>query len=50
MVEWYRAFAGIDAIIDDTEQLVAAVVRAIAGIRSRGRRRARSTSRRRGGA
>jgi lysyl-tRNA synthetase class 2 len=31
MVEWYRAGAGIDAIVDDTEQLVAAVVRAIAG-------------------
>lgn len=25
MIEWYRAFAGIDAIIDDTEQLVADV-------------------------
>ncbi|HTL37112.1 MAG TPA: EF-P lysine aminoacylase EpmA [Kofleriaceae bacterium] len=25
MVEWYRAFAGIDAIIEDTEQLVHAV-------------------------
>jgi len=32
MVEWYRAFAGIDAIVDDTEQLVAAVVRAITGV------------------
>lgn len=31
MVEWYRAGAGIDAIVDDTEQLVAAVVSAIAG-------------------
>jgi lysyl-tRNA synthetase class 2 len=26
MVEWYRAFAGLDAIRDDLEQLVAAVV------------------------
>jgi lysyl-tRNA synthetase class 2 len=32
MIEWYRAYAGIDAIVDDTEQLVAAVVRAIAGV------------------
>jgi elongation factor P--(R)-beta-lysine ligase len=32
MVEWYRAFAGIDAIVDDTEQLVAAVVRAVSGV------------------
>ena len=32
MVEWYRAYAGIDAIIDDTEQLVAAVIRAITGV------------------
>jgi lysyl-tRNA synthetase class 2 len=31
MVEWYRAHAGIDAIIDDTEQLVATVVDALAG-------------------
>jgi len=31
MVEWYRAYAGIDAIIDDTEQLVAEVVRRIVG-------------------
>lgn len=30
MVEWYRAFAGIEEIIDDTEQLVAEVVAAIA--------------------
>jgi lysyl-tRNA synthetase class 2 len=32
MIEWYRANAGIDAIVDDTEQLVAAVVRAITGV------------------
>jgi elongation factor P--(R)-beta-lysine ligase len=32
MIEWYRAFAGIDAIVDDTEQLVAAVVRAVSGV------------------
>jgi lysyl-tRNA synthetase class 2 len=31
MIEWYRAHAGIDAIVDDTEQLVASVVDAIAG-------------------
>jgi lysyl-tRNA synthetase class 2 len=31
MIEWYRAFEGIDAIIEDTEQLVAEVVAAIAG-------------------
>lgn len=31
MIEWYRAFAGIDAIVDDTEQLVASVMSAIAG-------------------
>ncbi len=31
MVEWYRAHAGIDAIIEDTEQLAAAVVRTLAG-------------------
>jgi lysyl-tRNA synthetase class 2 len=31
MIEWYRAFAGIDSIVDDTEQLVAAVVRAVSG-------------------
>jgi len=31
MIEWYRAFEGIDAIIDDTEQLVAEVVAAVAG-------------------
>jgi lysyl-tRNA synthetase class 2 len=29
MIEWYRGFAELDAIIDDTEQLVAAVVRAV---------------------
>ncbi|HEY5920626.1 MAG TPA: EF-P lysine aminoacylase EpmA [Kofleriaceae bacterium] len=32
MIEWYRAHAGIDAIVDDTEQLVAAVVRAVTGV------------------
>ena len=31
MIEGYRAHAGIDAIVDDTEQLVAAVVRAVRG-------------------
>jgi elongation factor P--(R)-beta-lysine ligase len=31
MIEWYRAGAELDAIIDDTEQLVAAVVRAVSG-------------------
>lgn len=30
MIEWYRGFDALDAIIDDTEQLVARVVRAIA--------------------
>ncbi|MEO8699215.1 MAG: EF-P lysine aminoacylase EpmA [Kofleriaceae bacterium] len=31
MIEWYRAGAELDAIVDDTEQLVAAVVRAVSG-------------------
>jgi elongation factor P--(R)-beta-lysine ligase len=31
MVEWYRAFADLDAIVDDTEALVAAVCTAVAG-------------------
>jgi lysyl-tRNA synthetase class 2 len=31
MVEWYRGFADLDAIIDDTEHLVADVVRALTG-------------------
>jgi lysyl-tRNA synthetase class 2 len=31
MVEWYRGYAELDAIIDDTEQLVAHVVRAVTG-------------------
>jgi lysyl-tRNA synthetase class 2 len=31
MVEWYRGFAELDAIVHDTEALVAAVVRAVAG-------------------
>jgi elongation factor P--(R)-beta-lysine ligase len=26
MIEWYRAYAGLDAILDDTEQLVSTVV------------------------
>ena len=31
MIEWYRAYEELDAIIDDTEQLVAAVVLALTG-------------------
>jgi lysyl-tRNA synthetase class 2 len=31
MVEWYRAFADLDAIARDTEELVADVVRAVSG-------------------
>jgi lysyl-tRNA synthetase class 2 len=31
MVEWYRGFADLDAIVCDTEQLVAAVITAVAG-------------------
>ena len=31
MIEWYRGYAGLDAIIADTEQLVADVVTAVAG-------------------
>jgi lysyl-tRNA synthetase class 2 len=31
MLEWYRAFAGIDDILRDTEELVAAVARAVTG-------------------
>jgi lysyl-tRNA synthetase class 2 len=31
MVEWYRGFAELDAIVRDTEELVAAVVRAVSG-------------------
>jgi lysyl-tRNA synthetase class 2 len=31
MVEWYRGFAELDAIVRDTEQLVASVVTAVAG-------------------
>jgi lysyl-tRNA synthetase class 2 len=31
MVEWYRGFAGLDDIVRDTEELVAAVVTAVAG-------------------
>lgn len=31
MIEWYRAFDSLDAIIDDTEQLVAEVCHAISG-------------------
>ena len=31
MLEWYRAFAGLDDILRDTEELVAAVARAVTG-------------------
>jgi lysyl-tRNA synthetase class 2 len=31
MVEWYRAFAGVDEVIDDTERLVRFVVERLAG-------------------
>jgi lysyl-tRNA synthetase class 2 len=31
MIEWYRAYESLDAIIDDTEQLVAEVCHALAG-------------------
>src|SRR5437764_979856 len=31
MVEWYRAYADLDAIVRDTEELVAEVVTAVAG-------------------
>jgi lysyl-tRNA synthetase class 2 len=31
MVEWYRAFAGVDAIVGDTERLVSELVRELAG-------------------
>lgn len=31
MIEWYRAYADLDAIIADTEELVHAVVRAVSG-------------------
>jgi lysyl-tRNA synthetase class 2 len=31
MLEWYRAFAGVDAMIDETEALVAAIARAANG-------------------
>ncbi len=31
MLEWYRAFAGVEAMIDETEQLVAAIARAANG-------------------
>ena len=31
MLEWYRAFAGIDDVIADTEQLIAHVVQGLAG-------------------
>ncbi len=33
MIEWYRAYAGLDAIIDDLEQLVVRVCAAIGGCR-----------------
>jgi lysyl-tRNA synthetase class 2 len=32
MVEWYRGFAELDAIVRDTEELVAHVVRAVSGL------------------
>jgi len=32
MIEWYRAYAELDTIIEDTEALVHAVVRAVSGI------------------
>jgi lysyl-tRNA synthetase class 2 len=31
MLEWYRAFAGLEQVLDDTEQLVRSVVRSLAG-------------------
>ncbi|HEY6080590.1 MAG TPA: amino acid--tRNA ligase-related protein [Polyangiaceae bacterium] len=31
MLEWYRAFAGLSQVLDDTEQLVRSVVRSLAG-------------------
>jgi lysyl-tRNA synthetase class 2 len=31
MLEWYRAFAGVEQVIDDTEAVVRAVARAVAG-------------------
>lgn len=31
MIEWYRGYAALDAIVDDTERLVAEVVRAVGG-------------------
>ena len=31
MLEWYRAFSGMDAMVRDTEALVASVVRALSG-------------------
>nr|HEX4313308.1 EF-P lysine aminoacylase EpmA [Kofleriaceae bacterium] len=34
MIEWYRAYSSLDAIIDDTEQLVWRVCRALAGGRA----------------
>ena len=37
MVEWYRADQDLDAIVDDIEQLVAAVARAVAGTTRVGR-------------
>src|SRR5689334_25400035 len=32
MIEWYRAHAGSDASVDDAEQLVAGVARALSGV------------------
>lgn len=34
MLEWYRAFARVDAVMDDTEQVVRAVANAIYGVPS----------------
>jgi lysyl-tRNA synthetase class 2 len=34
MLEWYRAFAGVDDVMADTEELVRAVVREVAGTTS----------------
>jgi lysyl-tRNA synthetase class 2 len=31
MLEWYRAFAGLEQVLDDTEELVRSVVRGLAG-------------------
>jgi elongation factor P--(R)-beta-lysine ligase len=36
MLEWYRAFAGIDEVIDDTEAIIAGVLEHLAGPSDRG--------------